>query len=310
MRRTAALKGILARREAVLFPGAANGLFARVIEDTGFEAMYVTGAGIANMYLGVPDIGLTTLSEIASHVEAIADVVKLPMLVDADTGFGNALNMIRTVKVLERAGAAGIQIEDQVFPKKCGHFDGKHVIPLDEMLSKVKAAVDARKDQDFQIIARTDARAVLGLDAAIDRAHAMIEAGADATFVESPTSETEMARITKELTVPQIANIVHGGKTPDLGRAKLAEMGFAGVLYANAALQAALRASYDVLAALKKDGSLKNVGDRLAGFDERQRAVAKQKFDTLEQAYQAGGPEASAVMKQCTALDRSSLATS
>ena len=212
----------------------------------------------------------------------------LPMLVDADTGFGNALNMIRTVKVLERAGAAGIQIEDQVFPKKCGHFEGKDVIPLDEMLSKVKAAVDARRDQDFQIIARTDSRAVIGIDAAIDRAHAMIEAGADVTFVESPTSEAEMARIAKELPVPQIANIVHGGKTPDLGRTKLADMGFAGVIYANAALQAALRASYDVLAALKKDGSLKNVGDRLAGFDERQRAVAKHKFDALEKTYQAG----------------------
>lgn len=288
MKRTTALKSILARREAVILPGAANGLFARVIEDSGFEAMYVTGAGIANMYLGMPDIGLTTLSEIASHVDAISDVVSIPMLVDADTGFGNALNMIRTVKVLERAGAAGIQIEDQVFPKKCGHFDGKYVIPLDEMLGKVRAAVDARRDQDFQIIARTDARAVLGIDAAIDRAHAMIEAGADVTFVESPTSEAEMARVAKELPVPQIANIVHGGKTPDIGRAKLAEMGFAGTLYANAVLQAALRASYDVLAALKKDGSLKNIGDKLAGFEERQRAVAKHKFDALEKIYQAG----------------------
>ena len=288
MKRTAALKTILARREAVILPGAANGLFARVIEDSGFEAMYVTGAGIANMYLGMPDIGLTTLSEIASHVDAISDVVNIPMLVDADTGFGNALNMIRTVKVLERAGAAGIQIEDQVFPKKCGHFEGKYVVPLEEMVSKVKAAVDARRDPDFQIIARTDARAVFGIDAAIDRAHAMIEAGADVTFVESPTSEAEMARIAKELPVPQIANIVHGGKTPDLGRARLAELGFAGTLYANAVLQAALRASYDVLAALKKDGSLKNVGDKLAGFDERQRAVAKHKFDALEKTYQAG----------------------
>jgi 2-methylisocitrate lyase-like PEP mutase family enzyme len=288
VKRTVALKAMLQRREAVLFPGAANALFARVIDDAGFEAMYVTGAGIANMYLGVPDIGLTTLTEIASHVDAIADVVSLPLLVDADTGFGNALNMIRTVKVLERAGAAGIQIEDQVFPKKCGHFDGKYVVPLDEMLGKVKAAVDARRDQDFQIIARTDARAVLGINAAIDRAHAMIEAGADVTFVESPTSEAEMARVAKELPVPQIANIVHGGKTPDLGRARLAEMGFAGVLYANAALQAALRAAHDVLAALKRDGSLKNVGDRLAGFEERQRAVAKEKFDALEQKYEAG----------------------
>ena len=289
MKRTTALKSILARREAVLLPGAANALFARVIEDTGFEAVYVTGAGIANMYLGAPDIGLTTLSEIASHVEAIADAVSLPLLVDADTGFGNALNMIRTVNVLERAGAAGIQIEDQVFPKKCGHFEGKHVVPLDEMLGKIKAAVDARRDPDLQIIARTDARAIFGLDAAIDRAHAMIEAGADVTFVEAPTSEAEMARIAK-LPVPQIANIVHGGKTPEVGQARLAEMGFAGVLYANAVLQAALRASHEVLAALKQDGSLKNVADRLAGFDERQRTVAKDKFDAMEEKYRAERP--------------------
>ncbi len=288
MKQTTALKTILARREAVLLPGAANALFARAIEDVGFEAMYVTGAGIANMYLGVPDIGLTSLTEITSHVAAIADVVQIPLLVDADTGFGNALNMIRTVQLLERAGAAGIQIEDQVFPKKCGHFSGKDVIPLDEMISKVKAAVDARRDQDFQIIARTDARAVLGLDAAIDRAHAMIGAGADVTFVESPVSEAEMLRIATELPVPQIANIVYGGLTPDLGRPLLAQMGFGGVLYANAALQAALRASHDVLTALKADGSLKNVGDRLAGFEERQRIVAKEKFDALEQKYKSG----------------------
>src|SRR5215207_6469112 len=140
------LRERLSERDTLLVPGAPNALAAKITEDVGFEAIYVTGAGIANMYLGVPDIGLTTLNEIASHVDAIADVVDLPLLVDADTGFGNALNMMRTVRVLERAGAAGIQIEDQVFPKKCGHFDGKHVISLDEMLSKVKAAVDARRD--------------------------------------------------------------------------------------------------------------------------------------------------------------------
>lgn len=288
MTHSTALKTLLARKQAVLLPGTANGLFGRVIEDSGFEAMYVTGAGISNMFLGAPDIGLTTLTELAAHVGAIADAVDLPLLVDADTGFGNALNMIRTVKVLERAGAAGIQIEDQVFPKKCGHFTGKDVIPLEEMVSKVKAAVDTRRDPDFQIIARTDSRAVLGIDAAIDRAHAMIEAGADVTFVESPISEEEMLRIATELPVPQIANIVFGGLTPDLGQARLAEMGFAGVLYANAALQAALKACYDVLGALRRDGSLANVGDRLAGFPERQRAVSKPKYDALEQRYEAG----------------------
>lgn len=285
MRSTTKLKTILARREALPFPGAANAMFARVIEELGFEVCYVTGAGIANMHLGAPDIGLTTLTEVSNAVSAIADSVAVPLLVDADTGFGNAVNMVRTVKVLERAGAAGIQIEDQVFPKKCGHFEGKDVVPLDDMVSKIKAAVDARADQDFQIVARTDARAVHGLDDAIARAQAFVEAGADATFVEAPVTVEEMARIGREIKVPQIANIVFGGKTPDPGREALAGMGFAGVLYANAALQAALRASYEVLSALKRDGSLAQVADRLATFTERQAAVAKPRWDALEARY-------------------------
>jgi 2-methylisocitrate lyase-like PEP mutase family enzyme len=279
------LKALLAARRAVTLPGAANAMFARVIEEQGFEACYVTGAGIANMHLGAPDIGLTTLTEIANTAAAIADAVNLPLLVDADTGFGNAVNMTRTVRVLERAGAAGIQIEDQVFPKKCGHFTGKEVIPLPEMIAKIKAAVDARRDQDLQIVARTDARAIDGIDAAIDRAHAFVEAGADATFVEAPIDFDEMTRIARELPVPQIANIVFGGKTPDPGRDRLTEMGFAGVLYANAMLQAALRSSYEVMSSLKAHGSLDHVADRLASFEERQRAVAKPHWDALEAKY-------------------------
>lgn len=285
MRTTTRLKTLLGARRGITFPGAANAMFARVIEELGFEVCYLTGAGIANMHLGAPDIGLTTLTEIANVTAATADAISLPLLVDADTGFGNAVNMTRTVKVLERAGAAGIQIEDQVFPKKCGHFNGKEVIPLPEMIAKIKAAVDARGDADFQIVARTDARAIEGLDAAIDRAHAFIEAGATATFVEAPTSFEEMARVAKELPVPQIANIVFGGKTPDPGRARLAEMGFAGVLYANAALQAALRASFEVLSSLKEHGSLDLVADKLASFEERQNAVAKPRWDALEAKY-------------------------
>ena len=286
-RNTTRLKSILARRQATLAPGAANALFARVIEDLGFEVVYVSGAGIANMQLGVPDIGLTTLTEITDTVTAISDVVSLPLLVDADTGFGNALNMRRTVRLLERAGAAGVQIEDQVFPKKCGHFAGKAVIPLPEMLQRIRAAADARHDQDFQIVARTDARAIEGLQAAIARAHAFIEAGADATFVEAPLAAAELARIARELPGPQLANIVFGGLTPDLGQASLAAMGFSLVLYANASLQAALKAAQDVLAALKRDGSLAAVADKLAGFEERQRTVAKASFDALERRYAA-----------------------
>jgi 2-methylisocitrate lyase-like PEP mutase family enzyme len=284
-RPTATLKTILSRRDATILAGAANGLFARIIEDLGYEAVYVTGAGVANMYLGVPDIGLTTLTEMANHVAAIADAVAIPMLVDADTGFGNPVNMVRTVTVLERAGAAGLQIEDQVFPKKCGHFDGKEVVPVGEMLAKIKAAVDTRRDGDLQIVARTDARAVLGLQAAIDRAGAMIEAGADLTFVEAPTSAEELAQIARSLSVPQVANVVFGGLTPELGQQKFAELGFGCVLYANAALQAALKASHEVLGALKRHGSLASVTDRLADFAVRQKAVAKPKFDELERRY-------------------------
>ena len=284
-RPTTILKTIFNRREATIFPGAANGLFARIIEDLGYETVYVTGAGIANMYLGAPDIGLTTLTEVASQVAAIADAVDLPLLVDADTGFGNPVNVVRTVKVLERAGAAGLQIEDQIFPKKCGHFDGKDVVPLEEMTAKIKAAVDTRRDGDLQIVARADARAILGLQAAIDRAGAMIEAGADVTFVEAPTSADELTQIARSLSVPQVANVVFGGLTPELGRQKFAELGFGGVLYANAALQAALKASHDVLAALKREGSLASVSDLLAGFAVRQQTVAKPKYDELERRY-------------------------
>ncbi|MGC1351024.1 MAG: oxaloacetate decarboxylase [Xanthobacteraceae bacterium] len=279
------LKELLARRAAVTVPGAANALFARVIEELGFEAVYVTGAGIANMLLGAPDVGLTTMTEVRDTAAAIADAVSVPIIVDADTGYGNAVNVVRTVRALERAGAAGIQIEDQVFPKKCGHFAGKDVIAREEMVQKIKAAVDTRHDQSLQIIARTDAYAVEGLERALERAQAYVAAGADATFVEAPTTLEELARIPKALDVPQVANIVFGGKTPDPGRKKLAELGFSIVLYANAALQAALKASYDVLSVLKSEGSLRSVSDRLASFEERQRTVAKDEWDAREGRY-------------------------
>jgi 2-methylisocitrate lyase-like PEP mutase family enzyme len=280
-----ALREIISRRQAVLAPGAANALFARIIEDLGYECVYVTGAGIANMALGAPDIGLTTLDDIAQTVSRIADAVNLPLIVDADTGFGNAVNTWRTMKVLERAGAAAIQLEDQHFPKRCGHFNGKGVIPLSEMLPKIRAAADART-RDTLIIARTDALAVNGFNDALERAEAFVEAGADMTFVEAPRDAEQMRRIAA-LGVPQVANIVHGGKTPPLPQCELAQMGFGVVLYANAALQAAVRASSEVLASLKATGSLDAVHDRLASFEERQAAVAKDRWDALEQRFTA-----------------------
>ena len=282
MKPTRSLKEIVARRAAVQVPGAANALFARVVEELGFEAVYVTGAGIANMHLGAPDIGLTTLTEVGDTVRAIADTVTLPLIVDADTGFGNAVNLVRTIRVLERSGAAGIQIEDQVFPKKCGHFADKNVVAMDEMVQKVKAAADARRDPDLQIIARTDARAVEGLDRAIERAHAYTEAGADMAFVEAPLDLAELGRIGREIEAPQVVNIVFGGKTPDPGQPELARMGFAMVLYANAVLQAAVKGAINVLDALKRDGTLNGVQSQLVSFEERQRIVQKPLWDALE----------------------------
>ena len=284
---TTVLKAKLAERRGLLVPGAANTLTAQIAADLGYEAVYVTGAGVTNMSLGMPDLGLITLSELAQHVSAIAEMVELPIIVDADTGFGNAVNVHRTIKVLERAGASAIQLEDQVFPKKCGHFSGKEVIPLAEMLPKIRAAVDARRDPDLVIIARTDARAVVGFEPAMERAAAFIEAGADMTFVEAPESEAEMRAIPQRLAVPQLVNLVVGGKTPVLPQATLRDMGFAVVLYANVALQSAVMAMQTVLGALKRDGALDAVRDQVASFTERQRLVQKPAFDALERKYRS-----------------------
>ena len=269
-------------RRALLVPGAANALTARIIEDLGFEAVYLTGAGLANTELGVPDIGLAGLTDLARATAAIAAATTLPLVVDADTGFGNAINVIHTIRTLERAGAAAIQLEDQSFPKRCGHFAGKELIPAAEMVGKVRAAVDARSSRDCLVIARTDARAVEGLEAAIARARSYAEAGADVTFVEAPESLDELAEVPRRLPVPQVANMVVGGKTPLATRDELAGMGFGLVLYANAALQASVLAIEEVLGALRRDGSLASVSGRLTGFAERQRLVGKPEWDALE----------------------------
>ena len=205
------LRTMLSPGAALLLPGVANALAARIVADQGFTAAYVTGAGIANTFLGVPDIGLVTVTELAEHVAAIRAAFPGPLVVDADTGFGNPLNMVRTVELLERAGADALQIEDQVFPKRCGHFAGKEVIPAAEMVAKVKAAVDTRRDRELLIIARTDAIAPEGFEAAIERAAAYRDAGADVTFVEAPTTMEQIADIPRRLPWPQLANIVLGG---------------------------------------------------------------------------------------------------
>ncbi|MEE8435356.1 MAG: oxaloacetate decarboxylase [bacterium] len=279
------LKRRLERKDALLVPGVPNALLARMVEDAGFEAVYVTGAGVANAHLGVPDIGLTTLTELAEHVTAIREAVSLPLIVDADTGFGNPLNVIRTVRLLEQRGANGLQIEDQIFPKRCGHFEGKEVIPAEEMVQKVRAAADARRDADFVIIARTDARAVDGFEAAIERAGRYQEAGADVTFVEAPRGMEEIGDIPRRLKCPQVINMVIGGKTPLVPLPELRGMGYAMVLYANAALQGAIQGAGDVLRHLREEGSVEGVMEKIATFAERQRLVAKPAFDALEKKY-------------------------
>jgi 2-methylisocitrate lyase-like PEP mutase family enzyme len=270
---------------ALLLPGVANALAARIVADQGFTAAYVTGAGIANTFLGVPDIGLVTVTELAQHVAAIRAAFPGPLVVDADTGFGNPLNMVRTVELLERAGADALQIEDQVFPKRCGHFAGKEVIPAAEMVAKVKAAVDTRRDRDLLIIARTDAIAPEGFEAAIERAAAYHDAGADVTFVEAPTTMEQITDIPRRLPWPQLANIVLGGRTPELPNEKLKELGYAGVIYANVALQAAVKGMQAALGELRRKGHMGEATGMVADFAERQRLVHKDHYDALERKY-------------------------
>ncbi len=279
------LREKLEQRRGLLVPGAPNALTARVIASLGFEAVYVTGAGVTNALLALPDLGFISLPELAQHTSAIREAVDLPIIVDADTGFGNPLNVRHAVRVLERAGADAIQIEDQVFPKRCGHFSGKQVITTAEMAEKVRAAVDARRNNDFLIIARTDARAGHGFQEAIDRAGALIDAGADVTFVEAPENIDEVRRIPSLLPVPQVINIVLGGKTPILEAAELAALGFGMALYANAALQGAISGMQTVLTELKTRGRLDENSAGVATFAERQRLVQKPLFDDLERKY-------------------------
>jgi 2-methylisocitrate lyase-like PEP mutase family enzyme len=280
-----AFRARLARGGALLLPGAANALAARVIEDLGFEAVYLSGAGITNTYLGMPDLGFISLPEIAHHTATLRDAVKLPIIVDADTGFGNALNVQHTVRTLERAGASAIQLEDQVSPKRCGHFSGKDVVSLSDARSRIRAAVDARQDPNLFIVARTDGRSTLGYEAALERAEAFIEDGADITFVEAPESIAEIEGIPVRLKgTPQLVNLVVGGRTPIVDLATLDSMGFALVLYANVALQGAVYGMQAALGQLKQKGRVDEDGP-VASFKERQRLVNKPLYDVLEKRY-------------------------
>ena len=279
------LKEKIKQRRGLVVAGAANALAARLIQQLGFEAVYLSGAGITNTFYGIPDLGFISLADLAQHTAATRDAVELPIIVDADTGFGNELNVRHTVRTLERAGANAIQLEDQASPKKCGHFNDKSVIPARQAASKIKAAVDARLNDDFLIIARTDARAVEGFEAALERAQLFIESGADMTFVEAPLSIEELRRIPQALAVPQLVNVVIGGKTPTLDAGEFAQMGFGLVLYANAALQGALFGMSAALTRLRDSGRLDEDSGLVASFAQRQQLVQKDLFDELALSY-------------------------
>lgn len=279
------LRKKIEERRALLVPGAFNAMSAKIVADQGFEAVYLTGAGLTNMYYGLPDLSFIGLRDIAEHTERMRASVDIPLIVDGDTGFGNAVNVTHTVKTLERAGADAIQLEDQTFPKRCGHFSGKSVAPIEEMVMKIKAAVDARVDANFLVIARTDSRATLGFEQAVERAQRYAEAGADVLFVEAPEGIEEVRRLPKLLDGPLLVNLVIGGKTPMLDVADLADLGFSIVLYANAALQGAVGGMQRALGALKQAGRLDEDPNIVVPFAERQRLVGKPYYDALETKY-------------------------
>lgn len=291
MKHAALLKQAAGRRKALLVPGVMNALAARIADDMGFEALYITGAGVTNAYLGLPDVGLISLSQLAEHVSVIRNITDKPLIVDGDTGFGNAVNAWHTVRTLERAGASAIQIEDQVFPKRCGHFDGKGVIAAGEMVQKIRAAVDARHDENVQIIARTDAYATEGLEAALERAEQFVEAGADITFVEAPKRLDEIQQITARIKVPQFVNMVIGGKTPPISHDDLERIGVGIVLYANASLQGAILGMQNALSQLREIKVISEQDGVVATFAERQRLVGKGEIDAMEARYKHEGAQ-------------------
>ncbi len=279
------LKALAHARRGVIVPGAFNALSARVVADLGFEALYVTGAGVTNMWFGLPDQAFMGLTDIADHTARIRDAVDLPLIVDADTGFGNALNTYHAVRTLERAGADCIQLEDQVSPKRCGHFAGKDVVEASEMIGKIKAACDARRDKELLIMARTDAAAVHGFNAAVERAQAYAEAGADLLFVEAVTELEHVRALPQRLSTPQLMNMVIGGKTPITSAQELGQLGYGLVLYANAALQGALAGMQRTLTQLRETQRIDEDPGLVTPFAERQRLVGKGVWDGLEEKY-------------------------
>ena len=282
----AALRSTLSDGRSRLVVSAYDALTARVAEAAGFEILHVTGFGSAAAITGGPDIGLVTMTEMVETTRRVCDAVERPVIADADCGYGNPLNVMRTVRALEAAGAAGLHLEDQVTPKRCGHMAGKAVIPTAEMVAKVAAAVDARRDEDFVIIARTDARAPEGLDAALERAHAYSAAGADVLFVEAPESVEEIQRIATEVPGPQLFNWAYEGRTPHVSRRLLEELGFAWILFADVAL-AVHRAAAGFYERLAEIDSPDELRDLLTGFDAFNEFVRLGEWRRSERRYAA-----------------------
>ena len=286
--RPARFRELLDEPAPVLLPGCYDALGARLIEQAGFDAAYMTGFGAAASLLGRPDVGLLGLSEMADHARRIASATSLPVIADADTGFGNPINAIRTVQMYEQAGVAGLHIEDQVLPKKCGHMDGKVVTSANEFEAKIGAAADARQNPNFTIIARTDARAPHGLDDALSRARMARAAGADVLFVEALQDRRELELVTKELSdVPLLFNWAEGGKTPPLTIAEITELGFAMVIMPISTLLAATRAMQEALAQIKIDGTPVTAVEAMPKFAEFTELVGLPEITELEQRYKA-----------------------
>jgi 2-methylisocitrate lyase-like PEP mutase family enzyme len=282
------LKSRLARAPILLAPGVYDPLTALIATDAGFEALYLSGAALAYTRLGRPDIGLTSVSEVAETIALIRDRVATPLIVDADTGFGNALNTQRTVRLFERAGANALQIEDQEFPKRCGHLADKRVIPKPEMVGKIKAAVDARHSRDTLIIARTDAVAVEGFAHAIDRAMAYGAAGADMLFVEAPGSHEQLAAMCRQLggRLPLMANMVEGGRTPIENAAALQALGFAFVIFPGGIVRALAHAAQAFYGTLKRDGTTAAFRDRMFDFDALNAVLGTPEMLALGRSYE------------------------
>ncbi|KNZ43625.1 isocitrate lyase/PEP mutase family protein [Acetobacterium bakii] len=288
MNQTAKMRELLKIKKMVVAPGAHDAMTAKIIGRLGFDAVYMTGYGQSASHLGQPDVGLMTMSEMVARAANIVEAAGVPVIADADTGFGNAVNVMRTVREYEKAGVAVIQLEDQVMPKKCGHMIGREIIPMDEMVGKIKAAVDTRMNPDFMIMARTDARTIMGIEEAIKRGQAYKEAGADIVFIESPESIEEMKMINSQIEGYTLANMVEGGRTPLLKNKELEAIGYNLTIYPTASIYVAMKAMVDLWTALKNDDTTANVMDKMVTFAEFNDLIGLDAIREIERNYATG----------------------